>query len=109
MQDVYDDIFKEFCDEISKGTEVIVVDNTNLKESEYLRFVRKAQQEHYFVSIVTLPPPSELQTAVERSQFDLNDDDITMMLAKWEPFSPARLLEKSYSLRGAHESSSPSH
>ncbi len=74
LQDIYDEIFVEFENEIKKGTEVIVVDNTNLSEWEYIRFVKKAQLEHYFVSIVALPPPEEIQTAVERSQFDVNDN-----------------------------------
>lgn len=57
--------------------------------------MKKAGKEHYFVSIVALPPPDEIQTARERSHFDVNDDQLTQMLAKWEPFSPARLLDKS--------------
>ncbi len=60
LEELYDEIFKVFCDEITLGTEVIVIDNTNLSEWEYIRFVKKAQQEHFFVSIVTLPPPSEI-------------------------------------------------
>ena len=99
MQEIYDEIFNEFCEEIKLGTEVIVIDNTNLSEWEYIRFMKKAQKEHYFVSIVTLPPPNEIQTAVERSHFDVNDDELTQLLSKWEPFSPARLLDKSNSLR----------
>lgn len=76
-QEIYDSIFEDFCEEIRKGTDLIVLDNTNLSEWEYIRFVKKAQQEHYFVSIVALPPPDEIQTAVERSHFDVNDDQMT--------------------------------
>lgn len=78
-----------------------MIDNTNLSEWEYLRFVQKGQLEHYFVSIVTLPPPSEIQTAVQRSNFDVNDDELTQMLARWEPFSPQRLLDKTLQMQGA--------
>ena len=105
LQAIYDEIFDEFCAEIKKGTEIIVIDNTNLSEWEYVRFIKKAQQEHFFVSIVALPPPSEVQTACERSHFDVNDDEMTQMLSKWEPFSPAKLLDKSQSLSGSHSSS----
>ena len=42
LQEIYDEIYQEFCDEIAKGTEVIVIDNTNLSEWEYIRFVKKA-------------------------------------------------------------------
>lgn len=100
IQEIYDQIYQEFCEEIEKGTETIVIDNTNLSEWEYLRFVKKGQKEHYFVSIVALPPPSEIQTAVERSHFDVNDDEMTQMLAKWEPFSPAKLLDKTLQIQG---------
>lgn len=60
LNDIYEEVFQEFCAEIEKGTEIIVVDNTNLSEWEYIRFVKKASQEHYFVSIVALPPPNEI-------------------------------------------------
>ena len=42
LQDIYDEIYEGFEAEVVKGTEVIVVDNTNLSEWEYLRFVKKA-------------------------------------------------------------------
>ena len=31
--------YEEFCAEVSKGTPIIVVDNNNIKESEYLHFI----------------------------------------------------------------------
>lgn len=42
-----------------KGTPILVIDNLNLSEWEYIRFVKKAQKEHYFVSIVNLPFPPD--------------------------------------------------
>ncbi len=42
MNEIYDEIFNEFCEEMKKGTECIVIDNTNLSEWEYIRFVKKA-------------------------------------------------------------------
>ncbi len=39
----YENNFKDFCAEIEKGTEIIVVDNTNLCEWEFNNFVKKAQ------------------------------------------------------------------
>ena len=35
--------FAEFCAEIDKGTQIIVVDNMNIQESEYMHLVHKAQ------------------------------------------------------------------
>ena len=42
LQEIYDQIYEEFVSEIKLGTEVIVIDNTNLSEWEYIRFVKKA-------------------------------------------------------------------
>lgn len=53
--------FAEFCSEIDKGTQIIVVDNMNIVEGEYMHLVKKAQQEHYFTSVVTLPAPDNLE------------------------------------------------
>jgi len=97
FEQIFEKKFVEFCAEIDKGTEIIVVDHTNLCEGEYQRFVQKAQGEHYFVSIVHMPPP-EISTAVKRSTFDVTDDVMTQMMSKWEPYSPGRLSEKTHSL-----------
>ncbi|CDW90061.1 UNKNOWN [Stylonychia lemnae] len=106
-QEIYDTIYQQFCDELKNGTECIVIDNTNLSEWEYIRFIKTAQKEHYFSSLVALPPPEEIQTAVERSNFDVNDNEMTQMLARWEPFSPMRLMDKTLQLQGQGESLSP--
>ena len=67
-----------------------------MSEWEYIRFVKKAQKEHYFVSIVAVPPPQDIQTIKERSQFDVNDNDLVQMLSRWEPYSPQKLNDKSH-------------
>ena len=85
-KDIYESIFKEFEQEIAKGTELIVIDNVNLREWEFAAFVHKAQKEHYFVGVVSLPHP-DIKQAVTRSTYDVNEDTITTMMNKWEPFS----------------------
>ena len=40
--EIYDKLYNDFCSEITKGTEIIVIDNTNLAEWEYVRFIKKA-------------------------------------------------------------------
>ena len=67
LTEIYDKHYHEFCDEIKKGTEIIVIDNTNLAEWEYVRFIKKAQKEHYFTAVVALPPPQDIQTIKERT------------------------------------------
>ena len=46
---------------------MIVVDNMNIKESEFTHFIEFAQQEHYIASVVTVPPPHDLELAAQRS------------------------------------------
>ena len=41
-KDIYEKSYKEFCEEIDKGTELIIVDNVNLREWEFSAFVKKA-------------------------------------------------------------------
>ena len=103
LRDLYDKTFHNFCEEIKKGTEIIVIDNTNLSEWEYVRFIKKAQLEHYFVSVVAVAPPQDIQTIKERTQFDVNDNELTQLFSKWEPYSPSRLTEKSHSFHEPKE------
>lgn len=42
LTDIYESIFQEFCEEIMQGREIIVIDNLNLSEWEYIKFVKKA-------------------------------------------------------------------
>ena len=59
--------YEEFCAEVRKGTPIIVVDNSNIKESEYEHFIEFAQKEHYISAVVTLPAPHDLEVAAQRS------------------------------------------
>ena len=45
-----------------------------------------------------MPPPQDIQTIKERSQFDVNDNELVQMLSKWEPYSPQKLNEKTHFL-----------
>lgn len=67
MVEIQEKHYAEFCAEILRGTPIIVVDNNNIKESEYLHFVEFAHKEHYIASIVTLPPPTSIELASQRS------------------------------------------
>lgn len=86
--------FTEFCAEIDKGTKIIVVDNQNIVESEYLHLVKKAQQEHYFTSVVTLSPPQDLEKAAERSQHQLTKSEMNTLMSLYEPTSLDKLANK---------------
>ena len=37
-----DNSYNEFCQEIANGTEILIVDNNSLCESEYMKLVKKA-------------------------------------------------------------------
>lgn len=79
---------------MSRGTSPIVVDNNNIKESEYLHFIEFAQHEHYIASIVTLPAPHDLEVAAERSTKNITVNEISNMLSMYEPTSLAKLSRK---------------
>ena len=59
--------FADFCKELEKQTEIIVVDSTNIREEEYMHFIDEAQKRHYFTSIVTLPMNASIEAAAKRS------------------------------------------
>lgn len=80
--------------EIRKGTPIIVVDNSNIKESEYINFIEFAQQEHYIASVVTMPAPADLETAAQRSSKDVTASELTRMMSMYEPFSLSKLSKK---------------
>ncbi len=83
---------------MQKGTEILVVDNNNLCETDYLKLIKKAQQEHYFVSIVTLPPTIDMlrMQQLDKTDNDLAEVALASFLPKWEPNSPAKLYEKTH-------------
>ena len=91
---IRDKHFAAFKAEVAKGTPVIVVDNNNIKEEEYIHFLLHAQQEHYIASIVTLPAPADLEIAAARSSKDVSVDELNGMLSMYEPTSLAKLSKK---------------
>lgn len=83
--------YAEFCTEVRKGTPIIVVDNSNILESEYQHFMDFAQQEHYIASVVQLPAPHDFEEAAQRSTRDITAGEISSMLSMYEPTSLAKL------------------
>ena len=94
FEETLDKHFKEFCDELEKATPIIVVDNVNIRESEYLHFIEEAQKMHYFVSVVSTPPPASLELAAERSTIDITAVDLHKLTHMYEPLSLERLAKK---------------
>ncbi len=93
--------YEEFCAEVRKGTQIIVVDNSNIKESEYEHFIEFAQQEHYLTSVVTLPAPHDLEVAAQRSTQDITVTELSQMLNMYEPTSLAKLARKGAAMHEA--------
>ena len=77
-----------------KGTPIIVVDNSNILESEYLHLMEFAQQEHYIASVVQLPAPHDFEEAAQRSTKNVTAGEISSMLSIYEPTSLAKLTKK---------------
>ena len=94
MVEIQEKHYAEFCAEILRGTPIIVVDNNNIKESEYLHFVEFAHKEHYIASIVTLPPPSNIEMAAQRSSQGVTPNQVQQMLNMFEPASLSKLARK---------------
>ena len=78
-----------------------MVDNSNIKESEYLHFIEFAQQEHYIASVVTLPAPHDLEIAAQRSTKDVTVNELNSMLSMYEPTSLAKLSKKGAEMHDA--------
>ena len=94
MVEIQEKHYAEFCAEILRGTPIIVVDNNNIKESEYLHFVEFAHKEHYIASIVTLPPPTSIELASQRSSQGVTPNQVQQMLSMFEPASLSKLARK---------------
>ena len=92
---------EEFCAEVRKGTPIIVVDNSNIKESEYEHFIEFAQKEHYISAVVTLPAPHDLEIAAQRSTQDVTVNELTTMMSMYEPTSLALLSRKGAQMHDA--------
>ena len=66
----------------------------NIVEAEYLHLVKKAQQEHYFTSIVTLPAPDNIEVAAERSKHTVTTSEMKALISLYEPTSLGKLINK---------------
>ena len=66
----------------------------NIVESEYFHLVKKAQQEHYFTSIVTLPAPEDLDQAAQRSRHAVTMSEMKSLICMYEPTSLDKLINK---------------
>ena len=71
-----------------------MIDNNNIGEDEYAHFIDYAQQEHYLASVVTLPPPHDLEAAAERSTKQITANEIANMISMYEPLSLSKLSKK---------------
>ena len=59
-----------------------------------MHLVHKAQQEHYFTSVVTLPVPEDLEGAAERSKHDVTKSEMSALKSLYEPTSLKSLIDK---------------
>ena len=101
--DIHEKHYAEFKAEVLKGTPVIVVDNSNIKESEYIHFMQFAMKEHYIASVVTLPAPADLEEAARRSSQGVTVSELSSMMSMYEPASLSMLSRKSSDLQDARE------
>ena len=72
-----------------------------------MHLVHKAQQEHYFTSVVTLPVPEDLEGAAERSKHDVTKSEMSALKSLYEPTSLKSLIDKGDVM--IHDRLSPRH
>ncbi|CAI2382942.1 unnamed protein product [Moneuplotes crassus] len=74
--------YKDFKKSIDDKVETVVVDNTNVQEFEYKKYVEYATENGYVVSYVTLPFPDP-EVAAERNSHGVPLEAIQRMMKKW--------------------------
>ena len=62
-----------------------MVESPFIHEEDYHRFVEKAQEEHYFTAIVTMPLTVALEKAAKRSTLHVDTGTMEMMMNQFEP------------------------
>lgn len=78
-----------------------MVDNNNIKESEYIHFIEFAHKERYIASVVTLPAPIDLETAAQRASKPVTVSELTKMMSMYEPLSLSILSKKGVEMHEA--------
>jgi len=96
-KDCVEKTYLEFIDSIKKGIEVVVLDNANIYEWEYARYITAAREEGYIVSVVTMPHPD---ISIAEKNTKIEKDVLEDMVARWEPFKQNQLEKKSKELKG---------
>lgn len=76
--------FQNFLLSLEEKVPTIVIDNTNVKVSQYTSYVEAAQAAGYQVVIVELVHPA-LDLAVERNTHGVPREAINQMILDWEP------------------------
>ena len=83
------------------------MDNVNIRESEYIHFIEKAQAEHYFVSVVATAPPTNFEEAAKRSTVDISAKELQDCISMYEPLSLEKLAKKGSQMIESHNRLSP--
>ncbi len=75
---------ENFRGSLEKGVQAVIVDNTNVKVSQYAPYVEAAQAAGYTVVFVELHHPA-LMVAVDRNTHGVDLETINQMMLDWEP------------------------
>jgi predicted kinase len=84
---------ENFKDSLEKGKAAVIVDNTNVKVSQFAPYVEAAQAAGYAVVFVELAHPS-LEDAVERNTHGVPREVINQMMLDWEPSQHSATVAK---------------
>jgi len=72
-----------FADSIARGKEIVVCDNTNVKNAHWEPYAKIAREAGYLVAVVTMPHPT-LEEALARNTHNAPACDIRHMMDEWE-------------------------
>lgn len=84
---------QNFKDSCAAGKPCVIVDNTNVKTSQYLPYIKAAEAEGYRVVIVELPHPAPV-LAAQRNAHGVPIEVINQMVLDWEPSQHCVTVEK---------------
>jgi predicted ABC-type ATPase len=68
---------------LSDGVKTVICDNTNIREWQFCRYIKKARDFGYIVAFVVMPHPDP-KIAAERNIHGVPEATIRKMIKDWE-------------------------
>ena len=75
--------FVAFCASLEAGVPIVICDNTNVRRSHFIKYIRAAERMEYMVTIVAMPHPHPY-VAASRTVHGVPARTIERMISQWE-------------------------